>query len=842
MPWPQPTDYNEAIQNPRGCFRDAELRAAQPVLNPLGLPLPHSGSFADVYQLRCPTTQRAWAVKCFTREVPGLEQRYAAISLHLQRARLPFTIDFQYLHEGISIRGLWFPVVKMRWIEGQPLNAFVGAHLDRPALLNTLAQLWVRMARELRDAEVAHGDLQHGNVLLVAGSQATTLAVRLIDYDGMYVPALLKQPSGEVGHPNFQHPERVREGRYGFEIDRFSHLVVYTALRALAVGGQSLWNRFDTGDNLLFKESDFRQPGGTVFQALWDMGEPAVRDLAGRLLLATQGGFDLAPLVTDVVTDAGVLPLSPTERTKVLKLLAVETTLPTAERVDVQPHDPKQPWWENATAPTPGSSVLPKPPPPPPSPRAQPKPKSSPDVALKERLEKKRKRQQRGGERTTANLFLGLGLLAVLCLLVLGVVAAMEWSGDVVVIPNRPPPQPAPPGYSRVLDEERFAPFKPGIAARPPNTGSGATAARYPGLLAELFADADRPNNAESRLKALSKTRVDPRIDFRWGQGPPEPGFKQDFFSIRWTGWLRVPASGRYSFTVNSEDGARLLIDGQEVLARWSARQESGAQPATGARELSEGEHEIKLEYFAMLHNAEIQLSWEGPGVTAGIIPQEFFSHDAGQRTRLGSQAEPRADAPSDGDRPKLGAGAGGYPGQPAGGPGGTSLPGAPSKSPGSGAPSSSSGNRPTSSTNPRNPFGVTDVPDPEGADVVKFAAATIWNTKPDDPNVSWMPPPSEGDPASLEGAWHCRWDNRKKDWTSGTAQIKVVADKVYILAQDSNTRSLIEARRTGTRLAGRWLNLSTGQNSPWVGLVQDNQRIDGSWSGGRLDFKRQVR
>jgi hypothetical protein len=136
----------------------------------------------------------------------------------------------------------------------------------------------------------------------------------------------------------------------------------------------------------------------------------------------------------------------------------------------------------------------------------------------------------------------------------------------------------------------------------------------------------------------------------------------------------------------------------------------------------------------------------------------------------------------------------------------------------------------------------VTDVPDPEGADVVKFAAATIWNTKPDDPNVSWMPPPSEGDPASLEGAWHCRWDNRKKDWTSGTAQIKVVADKVYILAQDSNTRSLIEARRTGTRLAGRWLNLSTGQNSPWVGLVQDNQRIDGSWSGGRLDFKRQVK
>src|SRR5262245_44432121 len=118
MAWPKATDYNEAIQNPRVSFRDPELKAAHAVLNPLGLPMPRSGNFADVYELRCPTTNRSWAVKCFTREVPELEQRYAAISLHLQMARLPFAVEFKFLSDGICIRGVWFPVVKMRWIEG----------------------------------------------------------------------------------------------------------------------------------------------------------------------------------------------------------------------------------------------------------------------------------------------------------------------------------------------------------------------------------------------------------------------------------------------------------------------------------------------------------------------------------------------------------------------------------------------------------------------------------------------------------------------------------------------------------------------------------------------------
>ena len=57
MSWPQATDYNAAVQNPRVAFADPDLCQAEAVGDLFGLPRPHSGSFADVYQLRAPIPQ-----------------------------------------------------------------------------------------------------------------------------------------------------------------------------------------------------------------------------------------------------------------------------------------------------------------------------------------------------------------------------------------------------------------------------------------------------------------------------------------------------------------------------------------------------------------------------------------------------------------------------------------------------------------------------------------------------------------------------------------------------------------------------------------------------------------
>src|SRR3954454_6139725 len=259
MSWPLSQDYNEAIQSPESSFSDTELRLTEAKCNAIGIPMPRSANFADVYEMTAPSGKK-WALKCFTRQVAGLRERYAAISAYLKQVNLPFMVDFTYLEQGVKVKGQWYPALKMQWVEGFTFNEFVKEYADQPQYLELLSQIWLRLARRLREAKMAHADLQHGNVLLVPGAKATSLGVRLIDYDGMFVPALADQKSGEVGHPAYQHPQRLREGTYSVEVDRFPHLVIYTALRALMVGGRYLWNKYDNGDNLLFRQQDLEAP------------------------------------------------------------------------------------------------------------------------------------------------------------------------------------------------------------------------------------------------------------------------------------------------------------------------------------------------------------------------------------------------------------------------------------------------------------------------------------------------------------------------------------------------------------------------------------------------------
>ena len=333
MPWPQSQEYNEAVQTPDSSFADPELRTGEVVANALGLPIPRSGNFADVYEVRCPNGSR-WAIKCFTREVAGLRERYQEISRCLQEARLPFTVEFTYLEKGIRIRGQWFPLLKMQWVEGFTLNEFVRQYLDKPAMFGALLQIWGRMATRLREAGVAHADLQHGNVLMVPGSSAASVAVKLIDYDGMFVPALANKKSGEVGHPSYQHPQRLREGTYSLEVDRFPLLLIATSMRCLQMGGRALWERYDNGDNLLFREADLRTPGeSALFRELEGLADPGAAALVGRLRLALDRGLDAAPLLDEVLPELPAKVPAPGTRPSQQSL----TTAPTPKAALTRP-------------------------------------------------------------------------------------------------------------------------------------------------------------------------------------------------------------------------------------------------------------------------------------------------------------------------------------------------------------------------------------------------------------------------------------------------------------------------------------------------------------------------
>src|SRR5262249_18031658 len=130
------------------------------------------------------------------------------------------------------------------------------------------------------------------------------LALKLIDYDGLFVPALAGRPPGEAGHPAYQHPQRLREATTGPEADRVSLLVVAAALRCLVVGGPALWQRYDSGDNLLFPEADLRAPArSALFRELWGLPDPLAHVLVGRLALACRDPVDQAPLLSELMVD-----------------------------------------------------------------------------------------------------------------------------------------------------------------------------------------------------------------------------------------------------------------------------------------------------------------------------------------------------------------------------------------------------------------------------------------------------------------------------------------------------------------------------------------------------------
>jgi hypothetical protein len=302
MSWPRSSDYSEAIEHPLRCFHDAELRRGQAAADGTNSPVVCKGSCADVYDIRCPGDRNRWAVKCYLREVPGLQSHYLGLRAHLARLDLPWLVESQYVHQGIMVRGRWFPIVKLRWIDGVPLNDFVRDYADDPAVLGQLAQLWLGLGRDLRRAAVAHGNLQHDHIRVCRAGLDGALSLRLLDYDGMFVPALAGNTPEEAGHVNYEHPQRIWQKSYDAEMDRFAELVIYTALQALSAGGRALWQRYDIGCNLLFREGDFQEPAtSAVFHELWRMNDEPTRALAGHLILASQGPLAAVPRLEELL-------------------------------------------------------------------------------------------------------------------------------------------------------------------------------------------------------------------------------------------------------------------------------------------------------------------------------------------------------------------------------------------------------------------------------------------------------------------------------------------------------------------------------------------------------------
>ena len=211
----------------------------------------YTGGFSVVFPYRNFNGEE-WAFRCWHSDIGDMRQRMQILSAELRKLRLPYLCDFEYVPEGLVIDGKIYPATRMKWIEGQNLKEYICSHRDKGALLK-LADDFLKMCNDLHANHIAHGDLQHENILVDEKGK-----LYLVDYDSVYIPAMGEQNDVVVGKSDYQHPQRKFNKKASERLDYFSELVIYLSIKGIA-DNLSLIDKYQGQDTdyLLFKKEDY---------------------------------------------------------------------------------------------------------------------------------------------------------------------------------------------------------------------------------------------------------------------------------------------------------------------------------------------------------------------------------------------------------------------------------------------------------------------------------------------------------------------------------------------------------------------------------------------------------
>jgi uncharacterized protein YraI len=101
--------------------------------------------------------------------------------------------------------------------------------------------------------------------------------------------------------------------------------------------------------------------------------------------------------------------------------------------------------------------------------------------------------------------------------------------------------------------------------------------------------------------------RIDPALVFNWGPNSPGPGLGSSNWSARWT-TIQYLNAGTYRFTISSDDGVRVYVDGQIILDRWV---EQAPTTYYVNVQVVAGNHAIQVDYFQGVGDASLSVSWD---------------------------------------------------------------------------------------------------------------------------------------------------------------------------------------------------------------------------------------
>lgn len=253
MPFPLISEYVEAIMSAEDNFD--ELSYLRPVLNDIGEPVMTSGNFAVVFKMKDERDGKLYAVKCFTKEQEGRAESYKQIIEELNGISSPYLIPIKYLENELFVdtnnsNENEFPILLMDWVDGKPLDKYLRQNLKKKKALEKFLINYYQLAKWLIAQPFAHGDLKPDNILVKKDGN-----IVLVDYDGMYVPAMTGKKSREVGSPDFCHPQR-NEDKFDEHIDDFSILSILLSLCVFFIK-PSFLKKIGAEDRLLFSKNDY---------------------------------------------------------------------------------------------------------------------------------------------------------------------------------------------------------------------------------------------------------------------------------------------------------------------------------------------------------------------------------------------------------------------------------------------------------------------------------------------------------------------------------------------------------------------------------------------------------
>lgn len=255
----------KASVNDGRLIRDPFLRDANFCRDSRNRLLSYPGGFTVVFP--CYVNNEKWAFRCWHATLTGSHERFKLLSQTLKCINLPYLSEFVYVDVGIIVNGQIYPTTRMKWIEGDSLKTFIWNHRkDRTCLLK-LGLYFLTMTQKLHSMSIAHGDLQHANIIIDNNGNP-----HLIDYDSMFVPELASINAKDIitGKPDYQHPARGKNVFANEKLDYFSEAIILCSILAMAYEPE-LAEKYSVegSEGLLFTRADFESfSSSTIYRDL----------------------------------------------------------------------------------------------------------------------------------------------------------------------------------------------------------------------------------------------------------------------------------------------------------------------------------------------------------------------------------------------------------------------------------------------------------------------------------------------------------------------------------------------------------------------------------------------